>query len=140
MFEPVYSMMEDVKQCLELAEKINSASLREAIIAASRDALADSAELLPKKKRYVLPKSPTLRAKYTPWTPAKSDLNAFRSEMLIFLRERFPERNPKANMAEVPKLWMMYKDAGSLKEILECAKSAVVSETGRLRSMSEESV
>ena len=75
------------------------------------------------------------------WAPAKADLNAFRSEMLIFLRETFPERNPKANMAEVPKLWMMSKEAGSLEEIIKCAKAAVTSVSeGRLRSLSEESV
>jgi hypothetical protein len=80
------------------------------------------------------------RDDYTPWTPVRSDLNVFRSEMLSFLRGACPARNHRANMAEVPKLWNMYKDAGSLKDILECAKAAVIENVGRLRSLSEESI
>jgi len=151
MFDAVYSLMEDVKQCLQLAEKIGSPTLRSAIVAASHRALTEAAEHLPKepkeepKKRYVLPAKP-MTAKPTrpranmPWTPSKTDLNAFRSEMLIFLREAFPERNPKANMAEVAYLWTMSKEAGSMEEIIKCAKEAVNSASGRLRSLSEESV
>jgi hypothetical protein len=62
--------------------------------------------------------------------------------MVSFLRESFPERNPKVNLAEAGKLWTMYKDAGSLDEIIRCAKMAVISSTSesRLRSVSEESI
>ena len=151
MFEAVYSLMEDVKQCLQLAEKLESPTVRSAIVAASHDALLEASSRLPRaepKKRYVLPAKP-MTAKplpprprsNMPWTPTKTDLNAFRSEMLIFLREAFPERNPKTNLAEVAYLWTMSKEAGNLEEIIKCAKATVASASeGRLRSMSEESV
>ena len=164
MFGAVYSLMEDVKQCLQLAEKINSPNLRSAIVSASHDALIEASGHLPKAdaepgpkaeaepepkakappKRHYIIKSMTGKTPprpNTPWAPTKTDLNAFRSEMLIFLRECFPERNPKANMAEVAYLWTMSKDAGSLEDIINCAKLAVTSAAeGRLRSLSEESV
>jgi hypothetical protein len=151
MFEAVYSLMEDVKQCLQLAEKLESPTLRSAIVTASHDALLSATDHLPRaepKKRYILPVKP-MTAKplpprpraNMPWAPTKTDLNAFRSEMLIFLREAFPERNPKANLAEVAYLWTMSKEAGSIEEIIKCAKAAVTSASeGRLRSLSEESV
>ena len=146
MFDAVYSLMDDVKQCLQLAEKLESPNLRTAVVTASHEALIEAATHLSKtqpKKRYVLPVKPvTAKAPRpnTPWAPTKTELNAFRSEMLIFLREAFPERNPKANLAEVAYLWTMSKEAGSLEEIIKCAKEAVNSASGRLRSMSEESV
>jgi len=157
MFEAVYSLMEDVRQCLQLAEKLNSPTMRSAIVTASHAALIEATTHLPKaepkaepkpepKRRYIvkpmtgktLPPRPRPN---TPWAPTKTDLNAFRSEMLSFLREAFPERNPKANMGEVAYLWTMSKDAGSLDDIINCAKLAVSSAAeGRLRSLSEESV
>jgi hypothetical protein len=147
MFEAVYSLMEDVKHCLQLAEKIKCPNIRSAIIDASHDALMGAADHLPKtepKKRYILPVKPKtqpLLRPNMPWTATKTDLNTFRSEMLIFLRQTFPERNPKANMAEVAYLWTMSKDAGTLDDIINCAKLAVTSASeGRLRSMSEEAV
>jgi hypothetical protein len=147
MFDAVYSLMEDVKQCLQVAEKVNCPTLRSAIVEASHDALIAAADRLPKtepKKRYILPVKPKIQPvsrPNMPWTPTKADLNTFRSEMLIFLREAFPERNPKANMAEVAYLWTMSKEAGTLEDIIKCAKLAVTSASeDRLRSMSEEAV
>jgi hypothetical protein len=160
MFEVVRSLMADVTLSLDLAEKITSPTLREAIIGASQAALLEAGHQLTKKK-YVLPKSPKVvshavhavhamhamhampaRPAYVPWTPAKTDFSSFRSTLVTFLRESFPERNPKVNLAEAGKLWTLYKDAGSLDEAISCAKMAVTSslpET-RLRSVSEESI
>jgi hypothetical protein len=157
MLDNVRALIADVDKTLEFVDTIDSPALRDAIIHAASDTLHVAYELMPKKKRYTLPKPKALpkampkaipkampkampRDDYTPWTPVRSDLNVFRSEMLSFLRGACPTRNHKANMAEVPKLWNMYKDAGSLKDILECAKAAVIENVGRLRSLSEESI
>jgi hypothetical protein len=151
MLDNVRALIADVDKTLEFVDTIDSPALRDAIIHAASDTLHVAYELMPKKKRYTLPKpkakpetmpkvSLSKRDDYTPWTPVRSDLNVFRSEMLSFLRGACPTRNHRANMAEVPKLWNMYKDAGSLKDILECAKAAVIENVGRLRSLSEESI
>ena len=58
--------------------------------------------------------------------------------MLSFLRGAVPDRNHKANLAEVAKLWSMYKEAGTLKEVIACAKEAVISASSPLESMSDE--
>ena len=151
MLDNVRSLIADVDKTLEFVDSVNSPALRDAIIHAASDTLHVAYELMPKKKRYTLPKpkampmampktSRSKRDDYTPWTTVKPDINVFRSEMLSFLRGACPTRNHKANMAEVPKLWNMYKDAGSLKDILDCAKAAVIENVGRLRSLSEESI
>lgn len=129
MLDSVRCLVSDAAICLDAAEKVRSESLRSSILLAVREALVAATELLPKPepkpKRYVLPKKDdSVRSLYTPWT-TKSNLNAFRSEMLSFLRGAVPERNHKDNMVEVAKLWNMYKDAESLEEIIKCAKEAV---------------
>jgi hypothetical protein len=149
MLDTVRSLIADVDKTLEFVDTIDSPALRDAIIHAASDTLHVAYELMPKKKKYTLPKpkpKPETMPKamprddYTPWSTVKPDINVFRSEMLSFLRGACPTRNHRANMAEVPKLWNMYKDAGSLKDILECAKAAVIENVGRLRSLSEESI
>jgi hypothetical protein len=131
MLDSVRSLVSDATICLDAAEKVTSESLRTSILLATREALVAATELLPrpepKPKRYVLPKKEdSARSSYTPWT-TKNDLNIFRSEMLSFLRGAVPERNHKDNMAEVAKLWSMYKGADTLEEIVQCAKEAVMS-------------
>ena len=125
---------------LEAAERLQELNRREALAALSRTALeAALATPPPKTKRYALPTKP--REAFTPWAPSKIDLNAFRSEILSFLHGAAPQRDHRANMAEVPKLWGMCKSAASLEEAIECAKSAIrtAEPEGRIRSMSEES-
>lgn len=132
------SILADAILCLQTADKLNSDSLRNAILAAVREKLTEVVDSLPKPKRYILkPKDDALRASHTPWT-IKSEINAFRSEMLSFLRGAVPDRNHKANLAEVAKLWSMYKEAGTLKEVIACAKEAVISASSPLESMSDE--
>jgi hypothetical protein len=132
------SILADAIICLNAANNLDSESLRNTILAAVREKLEEVVETLPKPKKYVLkPKDSTLRAAHTPWT-IKSEINSFRSEMLSFLRGAVPERNHKANLAEVAKLWNMYKDAGTLKEVIACAKEAVINASGTLESMSDE--
>jgi hypothetical protein len=130
------SILADAILCLETADKLNSDSLRNAILAAVREKLTEVVDSLPKPKRYVLKPKET-RSDHTPWT-IKSEINAFRSEMLSFLRGAVPDRNHKANLAEVAKLWSMYKEAGTLKEVIACAKEAVISASSPLESMSDE--
>ena len=132
------SILADAIICLNAANSLDSESLRNTILAAVREKLEEVVETLPKPKKYILkPKEESQRAAHTPWT-IKSEINSFRSEMLSFLRGAVPERNHKANLAEVAKLWNMYKDAGTLKEVIACAKDAVINASGTLESMSDE--
>jgi len=130
------SILADAIICLNAANSLDSESLRNTILAAVREKLVEVVETLPKPKKYIL-KTKDERAAHTPWT-IKSEINAFRSEMLSFLRGAVPGRNHKANLAEVAKLWNMYKDAGTLKEVIACAKDAVINASGTLETMSDE--
>lgn len=128
-------LLADAIICIDAAHKLSSESLRNTILVAVREKLVEVIDTLPKPKKYIL-KPKDERADHTPWT-IKSEINAFRSEMLSFLRGAVPDRNHKANLAEVAKLWSMYKDAGTLKEIIDCAKQAVINASS-LESMSDE--
>lgn len=138
MFDAVRALMTDVTTCLDIVEKITSPTLREAVLTGSHDALLEAASQLVPKKKYVLPKTQKALATLT----TKTDSSSFRSVILAFLRESFPERNPKVNAADASKLWTMYKDVGPLDDIIKYAK-ADISSSGvemRLRSTSEESI
>lgn len=130
------SILADAIICLNAANNLDSESLRNTILAAVREKLEEVVETLPKPKKYII-KAKETRADHTPWS-IKSEINSFRSEMLSFLRGAVPERNHKANLAEVANLWNMYKDAGTLKEVIACAKDAVINASGTLESMSDE--
>ena len=126
--DSILSLLDDAKNTVNFAQTLNSEGMRTAILMAAREGLLEAVALLPKPKKYILPaksNDKAVRTEYTPWSPKKADHEAFLSEILSWLRGAFPARAHRDNMAEAHKLWTMHKDAGSLKEVIECAKAAV---------------
>jgi len=148
MLNSVRSLIRDVERILDIAEQTSHAPLRVTLSHTAQTTLQEAAALLaePPKRKYTLPKAvvkpEALRPTFTPWARKKSDYDAFRSEILSFLRGAAPQRHHKANLAETAKLWSMFKENGSLDEVIQCAKAEVTNAeqaVTRLRSMSEES-
>ena len=123
-----------------LAEKATHPPVRLAILEAARKTLDHAIELLPaevQKKKYLLPRrsvsvaaeAATSRDKFTPWSLKKLDHNAFKAQILSFLRGAYKERKPAENLKEMHKLWDMFKHLPTVEECIRCAIEEVKSAT-----------
>jgi hypothetical protein len=126
-------VLADATKLSHLAEKATHPPVRLAILEAARKALDHAIELLPtevQKKKYVLPKAvPTSRAQFTPWTLKKVDHNAFKRDILSFLRGAYKEHTPAENLKEMHKLWEMFKHLPTVEESIRCAIEEVKAAT-----------
>ena len=123
-----------------LAEKAIHPPVRLAILEAARKTLDHAIELLPaeaQKKKYILPRRTvslaadvvTSRDRFTPWSLKKVDHNAFKRDILSFLRGAYKERKPAENLKEMHKLWEMFKHLPTVEESIRCAIEEVKAAT-----------
>ncbi len=120
-------ILADATSLSHLAEKTTHPPVRLTILEAARKALDHAIELLPaevQKKKYILPKKVvTSRAEFTPWSSPlkKVDHNAFKRDILSFLRGAYKGRTPAENLKEMHKLWEMFKHLPTVEESISCA-------------------
>lgn len=129
-------ILTDATNLSKLAEKATHPPVRLAILEAARKTLDHAIELLPaevQKKKYVLPKrvvsAPTSRDKFTPWSLKKVDHNAFKRDILSFLRGAYKEHTSAENLKEMHKLWEMFKHLPTVEESIHCAIEEVKAAT-----------
>ena len=125
-------ILTDATNLSHLAEKATHPPVRLAILEATRKTLEYAIEILPpevQKKKYILPKVLTSREQFTPWSLKKVDHNAFKRDILSFLRGAYKSRTPAENMKEMHKLWEMFKHLPTVEESISCAKAEVKAAT-----------
>jgi len=130
-------ILTDATNLSQLAEKAAHPPVRLAILEAARKTLEYAIELLPtevQRKKYILRKPvasvPTSREAFTPWSLKKVDHNAFKRDILSFLRGAYKDRTSAENMKEMHKLWEMFKHAPTVEESIRCAIEEVKAATG----------
>ena len=107
----------DATKLSDLAEKAAHPPVRLAILEAARKTLDHAIELL------------TSRAQFTPWTLKKVDHNAFKRDILSFLRGAYKQHTPAENLKEMHKLWEMFKHLPTVEESIRCAIEEVKAAT-----------
>lgn len=129
-------ILADATNLSQLAEKAAHPPVRLAILEAARKTLEHAIELLPaevQRKKYILRKPvasvPTSREAFTPWSLKKVDHNAFKREILSFLRGAYKENKPAENLKEMHKLWEMFKHLPKVEESIRCAKEEIKAAT-----------
>lgn len=126
-------ILADAANLSSLAEKAAHPPVRLAILEATRKALDHAIDLLPaevQKKKYVLPKAVlTSRTQFTPWTLKKVDHNAFKRDILSFLRGAYKDNTPAENLKEMHNLWEMFKHLPTVEESIRCAIEEVKAAT-----------
>jgi hypothetical protein len=133
-------ILTDAMNLSHLAEKATHPPVRLTILEAARKTLDHAIELLPaevQKKKYVLPRRTvafaaepvTSREQFTPWSLKKVDHNAFKRDILSFLRGAYKSRTPAENMKEMHELWEMFKHLPTVEESICCAKAEIKAAT-----------